>query len=109
VLWIRIRKDPHLFGNLDANPDPHPHQIKIRIRICIKIYKLDPDPHQFGDVKPKCKEYEPIFAHFQWFEPIFLKLRSGSGSASNKNLNPDPHQGDESNPDPHQRDADPQH
>jgi hypothetical protein len=30
VLWIRIRKDPQHFGNLD------PHQIKIRIRI--KIY-----------------------------------------------------------------------
>jgi hypothetical protein len=58
VLWIRIRKDQHHFGNLD----PHPHQIKIRIRI--KIYKLDPeqdpDRHQFSDVKPKYMEYEPI-------------------------------------------------
>ncbi len=48
LLWIRIRKDPHHFGNLDL------HQIKIRIRFRIrtKIYKLDPDsdphpdPHQ---------------------------------------------------------------
>jgi hypothetical protein len=50
-----------------------------------------------------------------------LKLRSGSGSESNKtsgsesnkNLNPDPLQGDKSNldphPDPNQRDADLQH
>ncbi len=54
VLWIRIRKDPPHYGNLD----PHPHKIKIRIRI--KIYKLDPDPadlHQFADVNPKCMEY----------------------------------------------------
>jgi hypothetical protein len=44
VLLIRIRKDPHHFGDLD----PHPHQIKIRIRTRIrirnKIYKLDPEP-----------------------------------------------------------------
>jgi hypothetical protein len=39
----------HHFGNLD----PHPHQIKSRIRI--KIYKLDPDPDLFADVKPKCQ------------------------------------------------------
>jgi exoribonuclease R len=34
VLWIRIRKDPHHFSNLDPHPDPHPdpHQIKIRNR-----------------------------------------------------------------------------
>jgi hypothetical protein len=32
VLLIRIRKDPHQFGNL-----PHPHQIKIRIRNRIRI------------------------------------------------------------------------
>jgi hypothetical protein len=58
VLWIRILKDPHHFGNLD------PHQIKIRIRI--KIYKLDPkpDPHQSADDKPKCMEYETILAIF---------------------------------------------
>jgi hypothetical protein len=42
VLWIRIRNDPHHFGNL--NPHPDPHQIKIRIRI--KIYMLDPEPDQ---------------------------------------------------------------
>jgi hypothetical protein len=44
VLLIRIRKDPHHFGDLD----PHPHQIKIRIRTRIrirnKIDKLDPEP-----------------------------------------------------------------
>jgi hypothetical protein len=76
MLWIRIRKDPHHFGNL--NPRPHPYKIKIRIRI--KIYKLDPepDPHQFADVQPKCMEYEPILALFQAF---FLKLGFGSGSA----------------------------
>jgi hypothetical protein len=62
VLWIRFRKYPNHFGNLDPHPDPHPHQIKIRIRI--KISKLhpepDPDPHQFADVKLKCMEYEPF-------------------------------------------------
>jgi hypothetical protein len=93
VLWIRIRirKDPRHFGNLD--PDSHPHQIKIRIRIRTKIYKLDPDLNQFADVKPKCNgmEYEPILAFFQGFEP-FLKLGSGSGSASGDKSNPDPHQ-----------------
>ncbi len=31
VLWIRIRMDPHHFGNLD------PDQIKSRIRIRIRI------------------------------------------------------------------------
>jgi hypothetical protein len=35
VLWIRIRLNPHYFGNLD--PHPHPHQIKIRIPIRIRI------------------------------------------------------------------------
>jgi hypothetical protein len=69
VLWIWILKDPHHFGNLDLHPDPHPHQIKIRIRI--NIYKLDPDPHQFSDFKPKCMEYEPILALFQGFQPFF--------------------------------------
>jgi hypothetical protein len=69
VLWIRIRKDPPHFGNLD------PHKIKIRIRI--KIYKLDTDPdtdpdlYQFADVKPKYMEYESILALFQGFEPFF--------------------------------------
>jgi hypothetical protein len=46
VVWIRIRKDPHHFVNLEMRPKQHPHQIKIRIRI--KINKLDsesdPDP-----------------------------------------------------------------
>jgi hypothetical protein len=35
VLWIRIRMDPHNFGNLEPHPDPH--QIKIQTRICIRI------------------------------------------------------------------------
>jgi hypothetical protein len=67
VLWIR--KDPHHFGNLDPHPDLHPHQIKIRIRI--KNFKLDPDPHQFTDAKPKCMEYVPILALFHGFQPFF--------------------------------------
>jgi hypothetical protein len=81
VLWIRIwiRKDLQHFSNL------HPRQIKIRVRIRLKIYKLDPEPdpnpHQFADVKPKCMECEPTLALFQGFQP-FLKLESGSGSAS---------------------------
>ncbi len=33
----------------------------------------------------------------------------GSGSASDKNQDPDPHQSSKSDPDPHQGDADPQH
>ncbi len=40
-----------------------------------------PDLHQFADDKPKC-----------------IKFGSASGSASNKNQNPDSHQGDKSNP-----------
>jgi hypothetical protein len=44
--------------------------------------KLDPDPHHFADVTPKCMEYESILALFQEFGPFFLKLESGSGSAS---------------------------
>jgi hypothetical protein len=85
VLWIRIQipKDSHHFGNLDPHPDSHPHQLKIRIRI--KIYtldpELDPDPHQFADFKPKCMEYEPILELFKGLS-LFLKLGSGSGSAS---------------------------
>jgi hypothetical protein len=35
MLWIRIRMDPHNFGNLAPHPDPH--QIKIHIRIRIKV------------------------------------------------------------------------
>jgi hypothetical protein len=118
VWCIRIRKNPHHFGNLDPHPGPHPHQIKIWIRI--KICKLDPepdpDPHQFADVKPKCMEYEPILALFKGFS-LFLKL------GSDADPHPDPHQikiriwiririrviTDKSNPDPHQRDAYSQH
>ncbi len=55
--------DPHHFSNLD----PHRDQKKIRTQ----SVKLDPDPQQFADDKPKCMEYEPILAHFQGFEPLF--------------------------------------
>ncbi len=34
---IRIRMDPHHFGNLDPHPGPHPHYSKIAIRIHIKV------------------------------------------------------------------------
>ncbi len=89
-------------------------------RIRIKIYKLDPDPDQFADVKPKCMEYEPILALYQRFEPFFeariwigIRIRVKSRIRIQKNLNPDPHQDDKSNqdphPDPYQSDADPQH
>ncbi len=50
--------DPHHFANLDPHPDLDPHQSD----------KLDPDPHQFADHKPKCMEYETIWALFQKFE-----------------------------------------
>jgi hypothetical protein len=67
VLWIRIRKDPHHFGNLD----PHPYSYQIKIRIRIKIYKLvpepDPDLHHLADVKPKGIF---ILALLEWFEPV---------------------------------------
>ncbi len=69
MLWIRIPKDPHHFGNLDPHPDPHQIKIRIwiRIRIRITMYKLypepDPDPHQFADVKPKCIDMS-FFKHF---------------------------------------------
>jgi len=82
-----VDPDPNNFGNLDPHPDlypdPHldlhlhvavnPHQIKIQIQIRVKIYKLDlePDPHQFADVKPKCTEYELILEFFQGFKPFF--------------------------------------
>ncbi len=71
VLWIRISKDPHNIGNLDPQRDLHPHQIKFQIRIRIYKLDLDPDPHQFADVKPKCMEYEPILELFQGFAPLF--------------------------------------
>jgi hypothetical protein len=35
---------------MDADPDPDLHQND----------KLDPDPHQCADDKPKCMENEPI-------------------------------------------------
>jgi hypothetical protein len=41
------------------------------MRIRIKIFKLDPNPPQSADVKPKCMEYEPIKALFQGCEPFF--------------------------------------
>ncbi len=82
MLWIRIRKDPHHFGN------------------------LDPEPDQFADVKPKCMEYEPILAFFQGFE-LFFKARiwiririciwvRSPHQIKNQNPHPDPHQGDKS-------------
>jgi hypothetical protein len=45
------------------DPDPHldPRQSD----------KLDQDPHQFADDKPKCMEYEPILSTFLGFEPLF--------------------------------------
>jgi hypothetical protein len=65
-----VDPDPKGFASF-RNLDPLPHQIKIRIHIRIwiriKIYKLDPDPDQFADVKPKCIEYAPILALFQEF------------------------------------------
>ena len=69
VLWIRIRKDPHHFGNLDQ----HPHQIKIRIRIRIRIKMISwiRNRIRIRITLQKCMEYEPILALFQGFEPFF--------------------------------------
>ncbi len=55
----------HSFESSVVDPD------QIKIRIWIEIYKLDPDPDQFADAKPKCMKYEPILALFQGFEPFF--------------------------------------
>jgi hypothetical protein len=60
---------------------------------------LDLDPHQFGDDKPKCMEYEPIGALFHGFESLFAIA----------SLNPNPLKRDKQDPDPRQGDADPQH
>ncbi len=47
---------------MQIHPDLHPEP--------------DLDPHQFADDKPKCMEYEPIWALFQEFgAPIFQKNR----------------------------------
>jgi hypothetical protein len=51
LLWIRIRIK--LKGRIRI-------QVVTWIRISNKCDTLDPDPHQFADDKPKCKEYEPI-------------------------------------------------
>jgi hypothetical protein len=45
-----------------VDPDPQ--------RSASKIYKLDPDPHQFAYIKPKCMASEYILALFQEFEPF---------------------------------------
>jgi hypothetical protein len=58
---------------------------------------LDTEPHQFGDDKPKCMEYDPFGALFHGFESLFASL------------NPDPLKRDKQDPDPRQGDADPQH
>jgi hypothetical protein len=64
---------PYHFGNLDPRPVPHPHQEKIRrIRIRDKLDKEpDPIPHQLAYDNPKYMEYEPIWAFFQGYEPLF--------------------------------------
>jgi hypothetical protein len=71
-----VDPDLHHIGNLDPHPDPHrfgnldpdTHQIKIRTRI--KLFKLVPDLHQVADV------------NFLKGLSLYLKLGSGSGSAS---------------------------
>ncbi len=67
VLWIRIILGPGSgsASNKNQDPDSRPdsHQSN----------KMDPDPHKFSDDKPKCVEYEPIWALFQGFEPLFGK------------------------------------
>jgi hypothetical protein len=75
VLWIRIRMDPHHFGNLDPHPDPNPHQIKIRIRIRTQSDKLDPEPdaHQFADDKQNVWNMS-LFLHF--FKGLSLYLEA---------------------------------
>ncbi len=92
VMWSRISI---IFGNLDPHPDPLSHQktIQISIRIRIKwksgsasasnenpdphqsdklVAEPDPDPLQFSDDKPKCMEYEPIWALLQGFDWAFI-------------------------------------
>ncbi len=50
--------ESHKSDQLDPDPDPHENSDK-----------LDPAPYQFADDKPKCMEYEPIWAPFQGSEP----------------------------------------
>jgi hypothetical protein len=62
VLWIRIWIRIKLKG---YDPDLDPRQ----------SHKLDPDPHQFADDKPKLVEYEPtVFEHFS--KVVSLKLEA---------------------------------
>jgi hypothetical protein len=52
-------------SNKNQDPDPHPdphHSDKL---------DPNPDPHQFADDKLKYIEYEPIWALFQGFMPLF--------------------------------------
>ncbi len=82
MLWIRIRMDPHNFGNLDPHPDPPPHQIKIRIRINLQMTS------QYGK--------RSLFEHFFkvlclyldariWIRiRIRVRVKVGSGSASGR-------------------------
>jgi hypothetical protein len=90
VLLIRIR----IF--IKKDPDPHLSD------------KLDLDPHQFTDDKPKCMEYDPTWALFKSLS-FYLEARIRIRIRKGEKWDPDPHESDKSDPDPHQRDADPQH
>ncbi len=97
VLWIRIRIDPHHFGNLNLHPDQHPHQIKIRIRINLISWVRN---------RIRIRINLQITSQNVWNMSLFLALFQGFGLyleariwiriRINKNQNPDQH------PDPHQ-------
>jgi hypothetical protein len=44
--------------------------------------KLDSDPLQFAQNKPKCMEYEPFFEHFFKIVTVSFIWKLGSGSRS---------------------------
>jgi hypothetical protein len=98
VLWIRIRirirMDPHQFGNLDPHPDPHLHQIKIwiriRIRICIKLISWIRIRIRINLQMTSQKVLKmSLFEHF--FKDLSLYLEH-QGEKSDPNPHPDPHQ-----------------
>ncbi len=64
-------REHYLTGVVDLDPQGSAsfcHLITwIRIRIRIKIYKQDPEPHQYADVRTKYIDCEPMFALFQGF------------------------------------------
>ncbi len=89
VLWIRIRMDPHHFGNLDPHPDSDPHKIKFRIRIRIKVISWIRNRSGSASIWRWQAKMYGIWAYSSIFSRVWAfiwKLGSGSRSASNKKI-----------------------